>query len=195
MMGISLMGYAHLFPKKNRGKVKAGLRGLLAALGFVRVLLLFFELLFEFGALFRFEVVALLALDFELFFRAQQFDEHLFGTIALLEADANDSQIATVAVAVAGSHDVKKALDGIVGAEKGVRLTARVQIALLAERDHFLNVRTNRLGLGHGRLHAVFFNYGRHQVAQKRAAMAGVASEFVSCIAMAHDEKLSFNEK
>jgi hypothetical protein len=71
--------------------------------------------------------------------------------------------------------------------EKAERLTARVQIALLAQGDHFFDVRTNGLGLGHGSLHAVFFDDGRDQVAQQRAAMAGIASELESCIAMAHN--------
>jgi len=95
-------------------------------------LLLLFELLFELIPLLGLQVGALLALHFELFFRAQQFDERLFGAVALLEAGANDPQIAAVAVAVARSHDIKEPLDGIVGAEEGVRLAARVQIALLA---------------------------------------------------------------
>ena len=64
---------------------------LLAALRFFCILLLLFELLLEFGALFGFEVGTLLALDFELLFRAQQFDERLGGAVALLEAGANDS--------------------------------------------------------------------------------------------------------
>jgi hypothetical protein len=33
-------------------------------------------------------------------------------------------------------------------------------------------------------------NDGRSQVAQQSATMAGIASELVSCIAMAHDETL-----
>jgi hypothetical protein len=69
-----------------------------------------------------------------------------------------------------------------------------VQITLLAQGDHLFDERTDRLGLGHGRLHAVFFDNGRDQVSQERAAMAGVASEFESCIAMAHNKNsLSVN--
>jgi hypothetical protein len=69
-----------------------------------------------------------------------------------------------------------------------------VQIALLAQGDHLFNVRTDSLGLGHGGLHAVFHDDGRDQVAQQRAAMAGVASELESCIAMAHGETLFRNQ-
>ena len=62
-----------------------------------------------------------------------------------------------------------------------------MEIALLAEGDHLFDVRTDSFGLGHGGLHAIFYDDGRDQVAQQSATMAGVASEFVSCIAMAHD--------
>ena len=65
-----------------------------------------------------------------------------------------------------------------------------MQIALLAQGDHLFDERTNGLGLGDGRLDAIFDDDGRDQVAQQSAAMAGVASEFESCIAMAHDVAL-----
>jgi len=61
-----------------------------------------------------------------------------------------------------------------------------MKIALFAEGDHLFNQRTNCLGLGHGGLHPVFDEDGSNQVAQQRAAMAGIASELESCIAMAH---------
>jgi hypothetical protein len=51
-------------------------------------------------------------------------------------------------------------------------------------------VRTNRLGLGHGGLHTIFYQDGRDQVAQKGAPVAGIASELESCIAMAHNKTL-----
>jgi hypothetical protein len=79
----------------------------------------------------------------------------------LLEAGADDAQIAALAVAVARRHGLKEPLDGLVGHEKAERLTARVQIALLAQGDHLFNVRTDSLGLGHGGLHAVFDDDGR----------------------------------
>ena len=115
-----------------------------------------FQLLFELGALLGLDVGALLALDFELLFGAQQFDEGLLRAVALLEAGADDAQIAAVAIAVARSHGVKQPRHGLVGHEKAERLAARVQIALLAQGDHLFHVRTDRLGLGHGGLHAVF---------------------------------------
>src|SRR3569833_2019556 len=67
-----------------------------------------------------------------------------------------------------------------------------MHVAFLAKRNHLLHVRTNSLGLGHGGLHAVLYDDGRDQIAQQRIAMAGVASEFESCIAVAHDVLLAF---
>ena len=189
------MGYARISLKDESRKAKASLRSLLATLWLVSVFLLIFQLLLEFGALLRLEVGALLALDLKLLLGAQQLDERLFGAVALLESGANDPQIAAVAVAITRSNHVKEPLNSIVCAEKGDRLTARVQIALLAQGDHLLDDGPDGLGLGYGRVHAIFFDNRRHQIPQQRAAMAGVASEFESCIAMAHDEKLSFSEQ
>ncbi len=126
----------------------------------------------------------------ELLFGAQQFDEGLLGPVALLETGAHDAQVAARAVAVARSHGVKETLDGLVGHEKAESQAARSQIALLAEGNHLFHVGTDSLGLGHGGLHAVFHEDGRNQIAQERAAMAGVASELESCIAMAHGKTL-----
>jgi hypothetical protein len=65
-----------------------------------------------------------------------------------------------------------------------------VQIALFAKGNHLLYERTHRLGLGHGRFHTIFQKHGRRQIPQQSAAVAGVASEFESSIAMAHDDNL-----
>src|ERR1039458_681524 len=153
---------------------------------------LFFEMLFHLGALLGFDVVALLPLGVKLLFGAQQFDEGLFGAVALLKSSPDDAEVAAGAIAVARSHGLKQPLHGLIGHEKAESLAARVQIALLAQGDHLFNQRTDSLGLGHGGLHAVFHEDGRDQVAQQGAAMAGVASELESCVAMAH-VKLSFD--
>jgi hypothetical protein len=153
-------------------------------------LLCFFHMLFQLGALFGPYIVALLALFVELLFGAQQFDESLLGPVALLEAGAHDAQIAALAVAVTRRYCFEEPLDGLIGHEKAEGLTARVQIAILTQCDHFFNQRTNSLGLGHGGLHAIFHDDGRDQIAQEGATMAGVSSELESCIAMAHGKTL-----
>src|ERR1700746_49000 len=81
---------------------KPDLRGFFGTLSFV--LLVVFELLLEFGALLGLDFVALLPLLVELLFGAQQFDECLLGTVALLETGADNAQVAALAIAVARSH-------------------------------------------------------------------------------------------
>jgi hypothetical protein len=61
-----------------------------------------------------------------------------------------------------------------------------VHVAALAEGDHLFDDGPRGLCLGDGRLDLVVEKNGGHQVAQKRAAVAGVPSEFESCIAMTH---------
>ena len=56
------------------------------------------------------------------------------------------------------------------------RLTAGVDAAVLAERDHALNQRAGGLGLGHGGVNAVVDDDGCDEVAKQGAAMAGVAT-------------------
>src|SRR5262249_2379367 len=135
-------------------------------------------------------ICALLTLLVESGLSPEKLDEGFFGTVTLLEATAHDAQIAAVAVAVARGHGVKKPRDSIAGLKERKRLTPRMQVALLAQGNQLLHVRTNRLRLGDSRLDAVFKNDGRDQVAQQSAAVAGVASEFVSCIAVAHGKSL-----
>jgi len=60
------------------------------------------------------------------------------------------------AVAVARRHDLEEPRNRLIGHEKAEGLTARVQIAVLAQGDHLLNQRTGLPGLGQGGLDAVF---------------------------------------
>jgi hypothetical protein len=163
------------------------LSGCVVGAGFV---LFFFQGFVEFGALLGLDFFALLALFVELLLCSEEFDEGLFGAIALLEAGLDDAQVAALAIAVARGHGVEEALDGDIGHQERECLTARVEIALLAEGDHFFDQRTDSLRLGDGGLDAIFNDDGGDQVAQQSAAVAGVASEFESCIAMAHDVAL-----
>src|SRR3569623_1884644 len=168
------------------------LSGLFAALFFFGLLVLFFEGGFELLALLCLNLGAFLALLVELLLGPEQFDERLFGAVALLETGADDAQVATLASTVAPGIGIEQAPYCVVGTEKAEGLAPCMHIALLAQRDHLLHVRSNSLGLGHGCLHAVFDNDGRDQVAQQRITMAGIASEFESCIAVAHDVLLAF---
>src|ERR1035437_4902440 len=77
-------------------------------------LLLLFELFFELGALLGLDVVALLALGVQLLLGAKEFDEGLFGAIALLKSSPDDAQIAALAVPVAGGHSIEQPHRGLV---------------------------------------------------------------------------------
>src|SRR5205823_14125902 len=59
-------------------------------------------------------------------------------------------------------------------------------VAALAERDHLLDVRAHGFRLGLRGLDAIFKDQRGHQVAQKRAPVRGVTSEFPSCFAVTH---------
>jgi hypothetical protein len=74
----------------------------------------------------------------------------------------------------------KSLCDGFVGHQIGRCLTARRQIALLAEGDHLLDRRTHGLRLDHGRLDALFHDDRRDHVAQHGAPVRSGSSEFVS---------------
>ena len=109
------------------------LRCLLATVALALVLgrgfgLLLFELLFQFGALLGLAFGALLALHLKLLFCAEEFNEGFLRPVTLLEAGADDAQIAAIAVAVARRHGVKEALHGVVGAQKTERLPAGVKL-------------------------------------------------------------------
>jgi len=119
---------------------------------------------------------ALLALLIQLVLRTEELDEGLLGSIALLEAGADDAQIAAGAIAVARGHGIEQARNGFPGLEIGECQAAGVQIATLAQGDQLFYVGTSGLGLGDGRLYTVLKKNGRDQVAQQGAAMAGVAS-------------------
>src|SRR4051812_30721594 len=61
-----------------------------------------------------------------------------------------------------------------------------MSVAALAERDHLLDVRAHGFRLGLRSLDAIFKNQRGHQVAQRRAPVRGVTSEFPSCFAVTH---------
>ncbi len=143
----------------------------------------FLQLFALFGAGF----CAFLAFLVENCLGSEEFDEGFLSTVSTLESTANDAQIAAISVAIAWGYGVKKTGHGVAGLKERKSLTPRMQVALLAQSDQLLHVRTDGFRLGDGRLDAVFQNDGRDQVAQQSAAVASVASEFESCIAVAHD--------
>jgi hypothetical protein len=133
---------------------------------------------------------ALLTLLVENSLGSEELEKGLFGAVSALESTAHNAQITAISVAITRGYGVKKAGYGIAGLKERKSLTPRMQVALLAQGDQLFHVRTDGFRLGDGRLDTVFQNDGRDQVAQQSAAVAGVASEFESCIAVAHGESL-----
>src|SRR5579864_4108400 len=164
----------------------AGLGGCGGAFGLSLCLGLFHRLLglggflgASFGALFLLLVENLLA--------AEQFQKSLVGSVALVPPGADDARVAAVAVAETGANGVEQLHDGFVGHQVTAGLTARSQITALAKRDHFFDQRTRCLRLGNGRLDALLHNHGGDQIAEQRAPVRGVSSEFVSCNFVTHE--------
>src|SRR5580704_14729269 len=113
---------------------------------------------------------SLLTLLVQLLLGAQKFDEGFFGSVAFLEAGADDAEIAAGSVSVARGYGVKQTGDGFPGLQIGKGQTAGMQVASLAQGDQLFYVRTRGLRLGDGRLHPVLEKNGRDQVPQQGAA-------------------------
>lgn len=132
--------------------------------------------LIDLGAALGTRLGALLTLFVELVLGSQKFNISLLGAVSLLESSANDAQIAAVPFSIARSYGIEEPGDCLPRLQVGESLPAGMQIAFLAQRDQFFDVWTRGLGLGDRRLHAIFEKNRRYQVAQQRAAMAGVPS-------------------
>ncbi len=88
----------------------------------------------------------------------------LLGSVAFLEAGADDAEIAAGAVSVTRGYGVKQTGDGFPGLQIGKGQAAGMQVAPLAQGDQLFDVRTRSLGLGDRRLHPVLEKNGRDQV-------------------------------
>jgi hypothetical protein len=71
---------------------------------------------------------ALLTLLVQLVLGAQEFDEGLFGSVAFLEAGADDAEVAAGAVSVTRGYGVKQAGDGFPGLQIGKGQAAGMQV-------------------------------------------------------------------
>src|ERR1700756_259920 len=161
------------------GGFRGGAFGLSLCLGlFHRLLGLGGFLGASFGALFLLLVENLLA--------AEQFQKSLFGPVPLVPPGANGARVAAVAVAETGANRVKQLHEGFVGHEVTAGLTARSQVTAFAKRDHLLDQGARSFCLGNGRLDSLFHNHGGDQIAEQRAPVRGVSSEFVSCNFVTH---------
>ena len=146
----------------------------------------FFHCLLGFGGLLGASFGSLFALLVENLLASEQLEESLVGTIALLPCGANDARISAVAVAEAGADRIEEFHDSFVGHEIRRSETASGEIPTFAQRDHLFNDGARGLGLGNGRLDAFFDDHRSDQIAQQRAPVRGVTSEFIACNLVTH---------
>src|SRR6202011_3388537 len=97
-----------------------------------------FQLLGELFALLRASFGALLSLLVEFVLCAEEFYVGHLGSVTLAGSQARDAKVTTISCAVTRGHDSKETVDGLRRHEVGRSLTARVNGALFAERDHLL---------------------------------------------------------
>jgi hypothetical protein len=74
----------------------------------------------------------------------------------------------------------------VVGAKRGERLPAGMEIAALAQRDHLLGERLDRLRLGLGRLDPAVLDQGAREIRVERLAMGGVPPELLAGSSVPH---------
>src|SRR5271165_2477120 len=117
---------------------------------------------------------ALLALFVKHLFASEQLDEGRLRAIALPPCGADNTRVATLAIAEARGYRIEQFVNRFVGHQVSRRLTAGRQITLLAESDHFFDQGPEGLGLGNGRLDALLYDHRSDQIAQQRAPVARV---------------------
>src|SRR6266851_259787 len=129
---------------------------------------------------------ALLALFIQHLLTAQEFDEGLVGAIALLPSGADNARIAPGAVAKARPNGIEQFVHGFIGHEIRSRLAARRKISALAQGDHLLDNRLQRLGFGNRSFNPLFDDERSGHIPQQRAPMRCSPSEFESSYSVAH---------
>src|SRR6185437_95175 len=152
-------------------------------------LLFFFHLLADFFLPLGSHFSPLGALGFNHLLAAQQFDEARLRSIAGAPAFVDNAHVAAIAVAKSRRNVVKQTLHGLARHEIPGGQSSGGHVAPLAQRDHLFHMLPHGLGFGGCRLNPLFHNERCHQVAQQRAPVACISSEFLYCSTMTHDVK------
>ena len=105
-------------------------------------------------------------------FGTYQFEQSLFGAIALPGAQARDARVTAVALPETRAQGIEQLLDGVRRAQHHRRLAARVQRILLGQGDHVFHQRAYRLRLRNRGDNALGFDDARGKVAHERIAAA-----------------------
>src|SRR3954453_4437083 len=121
---------------------------------------------------------------------SDELDEHHLGRVGATRAELEDAGVATRPVGVGRRDLLEQLVHGeLVLAQDRQGLTARVQVALLGERDELLDLGLDGLGLGLGRLDALVLDDLLAEVGQQRLAVGAVAAALVSGLLMAHGRR------
>src|SRR4029077_12670406 len=118
---------------------------------------------------------------------SDQLDEDHLGRVTLARAELQDSRVPTGTIDVPRSEVLEQLVHGeLVLRERRERLAARVQVTALGERDQFLDLRLDCLGLRLRRLDPLVLDDLLAQVHEQRLAMRAVAAELVFGLLMSH---------
>src|SRR3954470_22254402 len=121
-----------------------------------------------------------------------QFEVDHFRGVARTRAELQDPRIAARALRIARSDLLEELVDHALVRvlEDRRRLPTRVQITLARQRDQFLDLRLDRLGLGLGGLDPLVVDDLDAEIGEQRLAVRGVAAELMAGLLMAHDQSV-----
>src|SRR5262245_57339895 len=125
-------------------------------------------------------------LPFRLDVAVDELDDRDRSGIAVAEAGLEHAGVAAVAVLVAGTKHLEQLLDHGDVAHLRDRLAARVQVAALAERDQFLDDRTQVLRLRQRGHDLLVLDERRRHVGEHGAAMLAGAVELAMGVSVTH---------
>src|SRR5271169_5105530 len=112
-----------------------------------------------FGSLLGASFGTLLFLLVEDLLAAQQFEKSLVGAVTLIPVSADDARVPAIAIAKPRPDRVEQLHHGRIGHEISRSQTPRREISALAQRNHLLDDRLRRLGLGNSRLNALLHDH------------------------------------
>ena len=104
---------------------------------------------------------------------------HHLGCVTLALAEPHDARVAAGAISEARCDLGEESVDDVVGAKRGERLSASMEVAALAQRDHLLGERLDCLRLGLRRLDPAVLDQGAREIRVERLAVGGVRPSFL----------------
>ena len=105
--------------------------------------------------------------------------DHL-GGVALAGAEPDDARVAAGPLREARSDVGEEPVDDVFERSAASACRAGMEVAALAQRDHLLGERLDRLRLGLGRLDAAVLDQGAREIRVERLAMGGVPPELLA---------------